>query len=289
MRRLPFGLGQVWYTPGDAALRPTSNGHRSFVRTSINSPVIGTGCTIVPSSVPIACLLFLPPDLAPSFLAQGAAPSCTSIEIAKIALDAAHLCYAVSPRDSPSSRRKASGGARAPRRSANVEVPLERRVDILARPGAGHQEFLERSFVPFQGAQYGDCRHRLPLPDRQSPIDATTYLAHMLEDVVDRISAGAQRMGGSFGQRISQAFFPKRRVVVPEDFEVGDRLLDFGGFLAAGEVQQPPLHPPILPSDAELSEFPSTYHFGSEARARFEQEYQGSIAHRHADGRVTSH
>jgi hypothetical protein len=177
---------------------------------------------------------------------------------------------------------------RAPRADPpNVEVPLERRVDVLIRPGAGRQEFLERSFVPFQGAQYGDRRHRLPLPDRQSPINATTYLTHMLEDVVDRISAGAQHMGGSFGQRISQAFLPERRVVVPEDFEVGDRPLDFGGFLAAGEVWQPPAHPPILPSDAELSEFPSTYHFGSEARARFEQEYQGSVAHRHADGRVT--
>ncbi|KAJ7855155.1 hypothetical protein B0H14DRAFT_3449168 [Mycena olivaceomarginata] len=134
---------------------------------------------------------------------------------------------------------------RAPRADPpNVEVPLERRVDILVRPGAGSQEFLERSF---------------------SPIDATTYLTHMLEDVVDRISAGAQRMGGSFGQRISQAFLPERRVVVPEDFEVGDRPLDFRGFLAAGEVRQPPPHPPILPSDAELSEFPSTYHFRSEA------------------------
>ncbi|KAJ7690430.1 hypothetical protein B0H14DRAFT_2652438 [Mycena olivaceomarginata] len=166
---------------------------------------------------------------------------------------------------------------RAPRADPpNVEVPLERRVDVLVRPGAGRQEFLE-SFVPFQGAQYGDRRHRLPLPDRQSPIDATTYLTHMLEDVT--------RMGGSFGQRISQAFLPERRVVVPEDFEVGDRPLDFGGFLAAGEVRSAAPTDPA--SDAELSEFPSTYHFGSEARARFEQEYQGSVAHRHADGRVT--
>ncbi|KAJ7749752.1 hypothetical protein B0H14DRAFT_2636339 [Mycena olivaceomarginata] len=158
---------------------------------------------------------------------------------------------------------------RAPRADLpNVEVPLEHRVDVLVRPGAGRQEFLERSCVPFQGTQYGDRRHRLSLPDRQSPIDATTYLTHMLEDVVDRISAGAQRMGGSFGQRISQAFLPERRVVVPEDFEVGDRPLDFGGFLAAGEVRQPPPHPPILPSDAELSEFPSTYHFRSEVSIR---------------------
>ncbi|KAJ7693519.1 hypothetical protein B0H14DRAFT_3531086 [Mycena olivaceomarginata] len=136
---------------------------------------------------------------------------------------------------------------RAPRADPpNVEVPLERRVDVLVRPGAGRQEFLEQSFVPFQGAQYGDRRHRLPLPDRQSPIDATTYLTHM------------PRRRCSFGQRISQAFLPERRVVVPEDFEVGDRPLNFGGFLAAGEVRLPPPHPPILPSDAELSEFPST-------------------------------
>ncbi|KAJ7852340.1 hypothetical protein B0H14DRAFT_2580955 [Mycena olivaceomarginata] len=160
-----------------------------------------------------------------------------------------------------------------------LRCPFERRVDILARPGAGHQEFLERSFVPFQGAQYGDCRHRLPLPDRQSPIDATTRRGPDFR--------GCSAHGRLVRTTNFASLFPKRRVVVPEDFEVGDRLLDFGGFLAAGEVQQPPLHPPILPSDAELSEFPSTYHFGSEARARFEQEYQGSIAHRHADGRVT--
>ncbi|KAJ7789124.1 hypothetical protein B0H14DRAFT_2627539 [Mycena olivaceomarginata] len=150
----------------------------------------------------------------------------------------------------------------------NVEVPLERRVDVLVCPGAGRQEFLKRSFVPFQGAQYGDRRHRLPLPDRQSPIDATMYLMHMLEDVVDRISAGAQ-------------------LVLPEDFEVGDHPLDFGGFLTAGEVGQLPQHPPILPSESKLSEFPSLYHFRGEARARLEEKYPGGVAYRHADGRVT--
>ncbi|KAJ7836280.1 hypothetical protein B0H14DRAFT_3429914 [Mycena olivaceomarginata] len=42
----------------DAVLRPTSNGHSSLVRTSIRPPNIGTGCAIVPSSVPIADWLF---------------------------------------------------------------------------------------------------------------------------------------------------------------------------------------------------------------------------------------
>ncbi|KAJ7678454.1 hypothetical protein B0H14DRAFT_3536449 [Mycena olivaceomarginata] len=155
---------------------------------------------------------------------------------------------------------------RAPRADPpNVEVPLERRVDVLVRPGAGRQEFLERSFVPFQGAQYGDRRHRLPLPDRQSPIDTTTYLTHMLEDVA--------RSGSEF----RKSFFPNGESWFRRTSRVGDRPLDFGGFLAAGEVRQPPPHPPILPSDAELSEFPSTYHFGSKARARFEQEVTGPL------------
>jgi hypothetical protein len=78
-------------------------------------------------------------------------------------------------------------------------APLECRVDVLVRPGAGCEQFLERSFVPFQGTQYGDRNHCLPLPVVQDPSDAATFLTHILEDVVERISVGARDMGGSFG------------------------------------------------------------------------------------------
>ncbi|KAJ7734699.1 hypothetical protein B0H14DRAFT_3517103 [Mycena olivaceomarginata] len=134
-------------------------------------------------------------------------------------------------------------------------APLERRVDILVCPGAGCERFLEQSFVPFQGAQYGDREHRLPLPVVQDPSDAATFLTHILEDVVERISAGARDMGGSFGQRVSQAFLPDRRVELPGGFETGDRPLDLAGFIAGGDVRPPPLHPPILPFDSDMTFF----------------------------------
>ncbi|KAJ7669564.1 hypothetical protein B0H14DRAFT_2657832 [Mycena olivaceomarginata] len=68
-----------------------------------------------------------------------------------------------------------------------------------------------------------------PLPVIQDPSDAATFLTHILEDVVERISAGARDMGGSFGQRVSQAFLPDRRVELPGGFEAGDRPLDLAG------------------------------------------------------------
>ncbi|KAJ7793117.1 hypothetical protein B0H14DRAFT_2623193 [Mycena olivaceomarginata] len=119
------------------------------------------------------------------------------------------------------------------------------------------------------------------------PSDAATYLTHILEDVVKRISAGARDMGGSFGQRVLQAFLPDHRVELPEGFEAGDRPLELVGFIAGGDVQPPLLHPPILPSESELSRFPSTYHFGGEVHAHLEEKYPGGLAYRHADGRVT--
>ncbi|KAJ7819997.1 hypothetical protein B0H14DRAFT_2600242 [Mycena olivaceomarginata] len=177
---------------------------------------------------------------------------------------------------------------RAPRADpSEAGAPLECRVDVLVRPGAGCEQFLKRSFVPFQGAQYGGCEHQLPLHIVRDPSDAATYLTHILEDVVEHISAGAQDMGGSFGQCISQAFLPDRRVELPEGFEAGDCPLDLAGFVAGGDVRPPPPHPLILPSESELSRFPSTYHFGGKAPACLEEKYPGGLAYRHADGRVT--
>ncbi|KAJ7811943.1 hypothetical protein B0H14DRAFT_2606130 [Mycena olivaceomarginata] len=151
---------------------------------------------------------------------------------------------------------------------AAVGAPLERRVDVLVRPGARREQFLERSFVPFRGAQYGDRTHQLPLPVVQDPTDAATYMTHILEDIIE-------------------PFLPDRRVELPEGFEAGDRPLDLAGFVASGDARPPPLHPPILPSESELSHFLSTYHFGGEARACLEEKYPGGLAYRHADGRVT--
>ncbi|KAJ7904784.1 hypothetical protein B0H14DRAFT_2554679 [Mycena olivaceomarginata] len=143
--------------------------------------------------------------------------------------------------DCPSSKCKASGG-RAPHADPpNVEVPLERRVDVLVRPGAGRQEFLERfssrSRRAIRRSLTSAPAPRPPEPDRR----------HDVPDAHARRRRGPYFRGCSahgrlVRQRISQAFLPERRVVVPEDFEVGDRPLDFGGFLAAGEVRQP-LHP----------------------------------------------
>ncbi|KAJ7805512.1 hypothetical protein B0H14DRAFT_2611284 [Mycena olivaceomarginata] len=170
---------------------------------------------------------------------------------------------------------------------SEVGAPLERCVDVLVRPGARREQFLERPFVPFQGVQYSDREHRLPLPNSQDPSDAAMYLTHILKDVVDRISAGAQGMSGSFGQHISQAFLPDRQVELPEGLEVGDRPLDLAGFVAGGDARPLLPHPLILPSESELSRFPLTYHFSSKARARLEEKYLGGIAHQHTDGRVT--
>ncbi|KAJ7760197.1 hypothetical protein B0H14DRAFT_3511158 [Mycena olivaceomarginata] len=113
------------------------------------------------------------------------------------------------------------------------------------------------------------------------------FLTHMVKDVVDRISAGAREMGGSFNQRITQAFHPERHVCLPENFKVGDRLLIRDGSVTAEAVRAPPSCPPILSADGELSGFPPSYHFGSNARAQLEEQYPGGVAVRHADGRIT--
>jgi xanthine dehydrogenase molybdopterin-binding subunit B len=90
----------------------------------------------------------------------------------------------------------------------DVGAPVEHRIDILLRQGGGREQFLERSLIPFQGAQYGDRTHRLLLPDTQDSSDAVTFLTHLVEDIIDRISVGARRMGGLFAQHVSQAFVP---------------------------------------------------------------------------------
>ncbi|KAJ7867180.1 hypothetical protein B0H14DRAFT_2572941 [Mycena olivaceomarginata] len=100
------------------------------------------------------------------------------------------------------------------------------------------RSFLEWSFVPFQGTQYSDPRG---------------IGSHF---PASRTQATQQYMGGSFGQHVSQAFLPGCRVELPEGFEAGDRPLDLAGFVAGGEVRLPPPHPPILPSESELSRFP---------------------------------
>ncbi|KAJ7840558.1 hypothetical protein B0H14DRAFT_3458090 [Mycena olivaceomarginata] len=179
-------------------------------------------------------------------------------------------------------------GRRAPRLDAPAaEEPIERRVDVLLREGRGRESYIEHSLVPFRGAQFGDHQHQLPLPATQDANDAATYMTHIVEDLVDCISAGARGMGGSFNQRVTQAFHPERRVRLPENFEVGDRLLDRDGFVAPEAVRAPPPRPPILPADGELSGFPSSYHFGGDARAQLEERYPGGVAVRHDDGSIS--
>ncbi|KAJ7863039.1 hypothetical protein B0H14DRAFT_3444249 [Mycena olivaceomarginata] len=179
-------------------------------------------------------------------------------------------------------------GRRAPRSDAPAaEEPIERRVDVLLREGRGCESYIEHSLVLFCGAQFGDRQHQLPLPAMQDANDAVTYMTHIVEDLVDRISAGARGMGGSFNQRVTQAFHPERRVRLPENFEVGDRLLDRDGFVAPEAVRAPPPRPPILPADGELSGFPSSYHFGGDAQAQLEERYPGGVAVRHDDGSIS--
>ncbi|KAJ7895937.1 hypothetical protein B0H14DRAFT_3425891 [Mycena olivaceomarginata] len=165
-------------------------------------------------------------------------------------------------------------GLRAPRSDAPAtEEPIERRVDVLLREGRGRKSYIEHLL--------------LPLPATQDANDAATYMTHIVKDLVDRISAGARGMGGSFNQRVTQAFHPEWRVRLPENFEVGDRLLDRDGFVAPEAVRAPPPRPPILPADRELSGFPASYHFGGDARAQLEEQYPGGIAVRHDDGSIS--
>jgi hypothetical protein len=179
-------------------------------------------------------------------------------------------------------------GHRAPRTDAPIaEEPIEHRVDVLLREGRGRESFVEHSLVPFRGAQFSDRQHQLPLPTTQDANNAATFMAHMVEDLVDRISASACGMGGSFNQHITQAFHPERRVHLPENFEVGDRLLHRDGFVAPEAVRAPPSRPPILLADGELSWFPASYHFGGDARALLEEQYPGGVAVRHDDGGIS--
>jgi hypothetical protein len=95
-------------------------------------------------------------------------------------------------------------GRCAPRTDTpTAEEPIERRVDVLLPEGRGRESYIEHSLVPFWGAQFGDCQHQLPLPATQDANDAATYMMHMVEDLVDHISAGAHGMGGSFNQRVT--------------------------------------------------------------------------------------
>ncbi|KAJ7843395.1 hypothetical protein B0H14DRAFT_2585715 [Mycena olivaceomarginata] len=179
-------------------------------------------------------------------------------------------------------------GRRAPRSDTpTAEEPIERRVDILLREGCGHESYIEHSLFPFRGAQFGDRQHQLPLPVTQDANDAGTYMTHIVEDLVDRISAGARGIGGSFNQRVTQAFHPEQRVRLPKNFEVGDRLLDRDGFVAPEAVRAPPSRPPILLADGELSGFPASYHFGGDARAQLEERYPGGVAVRHDNGSIS--
>jgi hypothetical protein len=82
-----------------------------------------------------------------------------------------------------------------------AEEPIECHVDVLLREGRGRESYIEHSLVPFRGAQFGDCQHQLPLLAMQDANDAATYMTHMIEDLVDRISVDARGMGGSFNQR----------------------------------------------------------------------------------------
>ncbi|KAJ7829803.1 hypothetical protein B0H14DRAFT_2593766 [Mycena olivaceomarginata] len=50
----------------------------------------------------------------------------------------------------------------------------------------------------------------------------------------------------------------------------------------------PPLCPPILPTDGELSGFPFSYHFGGDVCAQLEEQYPEGVAVQHTDGRSTS-
>jgi hypothetical protein len=169
-------------------------------------------------------------------------------------------------------------GRRAPRSDAPpAEEPIECRVDVLLREGRGRESYIEHLLVPFRGAQFGDRQHQLPLPATQDASDAATYMTHIVEDLVDRISAGARGIGGSFNQRVTQAFHPERRVRLPENFEVGDRLLDRDGFVASEAARAPPPHSPILPADGELSGFPASHHFGGDACAQLEEQYPGGV------------
>ncbi|KAJ7358007.1 hypothetical protein DFH08DRAFT_953206 [Mycena albidolilacea] len=84
-------------------------------------------------------------------------------------------------------------GHRTPRTDATVvEEPIECRVDVLLREGRGCESYIEHSLVPFQGVQFGDRQHQLPLPTTQDPNDVATFPTHMVEDMVNRISAGAR-------------------------------------------------------------------------------------------------
>ncbi|KAJ7803385.1 hypothetical protein B0H14DRAFT_2613403 [Mycena olivaceomarginata] len=61
---------------------------------------------------------------------------------------------------------------------------------------------------PFQGAQFGNREHRLPLPVVQDPSDAATFLTHVLEDIVERISAGLGTWGARSGSASRRPSFP---------------------------------------------------------------------------------
>jgi hypothetical protein len=132
-------------------------------------------------------------------------------------------------------------GRRAPRTDAPAaEEPIEHHVDVLLRKGRGRESYIEHSLVPFRGTQFGDCQHQLPLPAMQDANNAAMYMTHMVEDLVDRISAGARGMGGSFNQRVTQAFHPEWCVHLPENFEVGDHRP--GGRSRASTVSADPSH-----------------------------------------------
>ncbi|KAJ7799811.1 hypothetical protein B0H14DRAFT_2616756 [Mycena olivaceomarginata] len=173
-------------------------------------------------------------------------------------------------------------GPRTSRTDAPVtEEPIERHIDVPLREGRGRESYIEQSLVPFRGAQFRDHEHQLLLLATQDPNNATMFLTHMVEDIVDRISAGAREMGGSFNQRVTQAFHPEQWVRLPENFEVGDRLLIRNGSIAAAAAHVPPLRPPILPADGELLGFSPSYHFSGNARAQLEEQFPGGAAVQH--------